>query len=93
MQFDRMVGNVRVLNAGSVGMPFGQTGAHWLLIESDVNFQRTRYDLAEASNRIRATALGCHRAIASLIAHLLCTLAHGAPVWASEFFGSAKVFA
>jgi putative phosphoesterase len=33
IQFDRMIGNVRVVNAGSVGMPFGKTGADWLLIE------------------------------------------------------------
>jgi Calcineurin-like phosphoesterase superfamily domain len=27
MQFDRMVGTTRVVNAGSVGMPFGEPGA------------------------------------------------------------------
>ena len=32
MQFDRMVGPLRVVNAGSVGMPFGTTGADWLLL-------------------------------------------------------------
>ena len=32
MQFDRMVGRLRVVNAGSVGMPFGTTGADWLLL-------------------------------------------------------------
>ena len=32
MQFDRMIGAVRVVNAGSVGMPFGEPGAYWLLL-------------------------------------------------------------
>jgi predicted phosphodiesterase len=36
MQFDRMIGNVRVVNAGSAGMPFGKPGAYWLLLGSDV---------------------------------------------------------
>ena len=31
MQFDRMVGTVRVVNAGSVGMPFRDPGVDWLL--------------------------------------------------------------
>ncbi len=36
MQFDRMIGTIRVLNAGSVGMPFGEPGAYWLLLGPDV---------------------------------------------------------
>jgi predicted phosphodiesterase len=28
MQFDRWVGDARVVNAGSVGMPFGEPGAY-----------------------------------------------------------------
>ena len=31
MQFDRVIAGVRVVNAGSMGMPFGRTGADWLL--------------------------------------------------------------
>src|SRR6266852_4075795 len=30
MQFDRSIGSIRVVNAGSVGMPFGKPGAYWL---------------------------------------------------------------
>ncbi len=56
MQFDRQVGSVRVVNAGSVGMPFGRTGADWLLIGPAIEFQHTDYDLADAAARIRATA-------------------------------------
>ncbi len=29
MQFDRMIGRTRVVNAGSLGMPFGEPGAYW----------------------------------------------------------------
>jgi predicted phosphodiesterase len=55
MQFDRVVGTTRVVNAGSVGMPFGGTGAYWLLLGPDVHLRRTPYDLAHAAQRIRAT--------------------------------------
>lgn len=55
MQFDRTVGEIRVLNAGSVGMPFGKSGAYWLLLGPDVQFRHTRYDLAKAAERIRHT--------------------------------------
>ncbi len=55
MQFDRTIGTVRVVNAGSVGMPFGEPGAYWLLLGPDVQLRRTPYDLAEAAERIRGT--------------------------------------
>ena len=53
MPFDRMVGNTRVVNAGSVGMPFGAPGADWVLIGPDVEARHTRYDLEAAAARIR----------------------------------------
>jgi predicted phosphodiesterase len=56
MQFDRMIGRTRVVNAGSVGMPFGEPGAHWLLLGPDVQLRHTPYDLAKAAERIRATS-------------------------------------
>jgi putative phosphoesterase len=44
-QYERTVGGVRVLNAGSVGMPYeDEPGAYWLL---DLVHQRTPYDGAE----------------------------------------------
>lgn len=55
MQFDRMVGRVRVVNAGSVGMPFGNPGAYWLELGSEVRMRRTQYDLAAAAEQIRGT--------------------------------------
>jgi hypothetical protein len=56
MQFDRRLGGIRVVNAGSVGMPFQGPGAYWLLLGPDVQLQQTSYDLANAAERIRATA-------------------------------------
>jgi putative phosphoesterase len=56
MQFDRKIAQTRVVNAGSVGMPFGDPGAHWLLLGSDIQFRHTTYDLAHAAERIRSTA-------------------------------------
>ena len=55
MQFDRMIGATRVVNAGSVGMPFGAPGADWLLLGPDVEFRHTAYDLTKAAGRIRAS--------------------------------------
>ncbi len=56
MQFDRTVGATRVVNAGSVGMPFGEPVACWLLLGPDIRLRRTRYDLARAAERVRGTA-------------------------------------
>lgn len=56
MQFDRMVGKTRVVNAGSVGMPFGEPGACWLLLGPEISLRRTTYDLHQAADRVRATA-------------------------------------
>ena len=56
MAFDRMVGPTRVVNAGSVGMPFGEPGAYWALLGPEVELRRTAYDLEAAAVRIRSTA-------------------------------------
>jgi predicted phosphodiesterase len=56
IQFDRMIGRTRVVNAGSVGMPFGEPGAYWLLLGPDIQLRHTPYDLAKAADRIRATS-------------------------------------
>ena len=55
MQFDRMIGKTRVVNAGSVGEPYGEPGADWLLLGPDVQLQHTSYDLTKAVERIRNT--------------------------------------
>ena len=55
MQFDRMVGNLRVVNAGSVGMPFGATGAYWLLLGPGIELRKTVYDVAATADEFRRT--------------------------------------
>ncbi len=56
MQFDRMVGSTRVVNAGSIGEPFGDPGAHWLLLGPGIEFRHTGYDAEEAARQFRLTA-------------------------------------
>jgi predicted phosphodiesterase len=55
MQFDRTIGRTRVVNAGSIGMPFGEPGADWLLLGPDVRLKHTSYDVNAAAERIRKT--------------------------------------
>jgi putative phosphoesterase len=55
MQFDRMIGATRVVNAGSVGMPFGTTRAEWALIGPQVELRHTAYDREDAARRIVST--------------------------------------
>lgn len=55
MQFDRTIGRTRVVNAGSVGMPFQEPGAYWLSLGPGVQLRHTPYDLAKAAERIRDT--------------------------------------
>ena len=56
MQFDRDVDGSRLVNAGSVGMPYGAPGAHWLLLGPDVRLQRTPYDFDAAARAVRASS-------------------------------------
>jgi predicted phosphodiesterase len=45
-QFDLRAGDQRVINAGSVGMPYeGTVAAFWLLLGPDVELRRTDYDV------------------------------------------------
>jgi predicted phosphodiesterase len=58
MPFDRTVGSVRVVNAGSVGAPFSQpAGAYWLLLggEQGIELRRTDYDFTRAAEAVRQT--------------------------------------
>jgi predicted phosphodiesterase len=56
MQFDRMVGGTRIVNAGSVGMPFDTPGAYWLMLSSGIELRKAEYDLERAATRVRQTA-------------------------------------
>jgi putative phosphoesterase len=55
MQFERQVGSVRILNAGSVGMPYAdRPGAYWLLLGPEgEEFRRTEYDTEVAAQHVR----------------------------------------
>jgi putative phosphoesterase len=53
MPFDRTVGRMRVVNAGSVGLPFGNPGADWLLLGPGIELRHTDYDLDAAAAQIR----------------------------------------
>jgi predicted phosphodiesterase len=55
-QFDRRLLDRRIVNAGSVGMPYeGVAGAFWVLLGPDVELRRTDYDVAAAAATLRAT--------------------------------------
>jgi hypothetical protein len=54
MQFDRLAAGHRVVNPGSVGMPYGQVGAAWAMISPDVTLRHTHYDTAAAAELIGA---------------------------------------
>lgn len=56
-QFDRRVGALRVVNAGSVGMPYeGEVAAFWALVEDgEPRFRRTPIDVERAVAAIRAS--------------------------------------
>jgi putative phosphoesterase len=69
MQVDRRVGDVRYVNAGSVGMPYeGAPGAYWALLGPDVEHRRTPYDVAAATAAVRASGMGGADGYAAIIA-------------------------
>jgi putative phosphoesterase len=54
MQFDRTIDRVRVVNAGSVGMPYGSPGAHWVMLGPELDLRKTDYDAVAAAERIKS---------------------------------------
>jgi putative phosphoesterase len=56
-QFDLRAGGVRVVNAGSVGMPYqGEAAAYWMLVEDgEPEFRRTEIDVDAVVEAIRAS--------------------------------------
>jgi predicted phosphodiesterase len=56
-QFDLRAGAQRVVNAGSVGMPYqGEPGAYWLLVaDGEPEPRRTAYDVDAAAPALRAS--------------------------------------
>ncbi len=55
MPFDRLAGGRRVVNPGSVGMPYGHPGAGWALLGPGVTLRQTRYDAEAAAQAIGAS--------------------------------------
>lgn len=57
MQFELQVGDVHILNAGSVGMPYAEhPGAYWLFLDAGRSeFRRTTYDLQAAARAVRTS--------------------------------------
>jgi putative phosphoesterase len=56
VQFDRTLDGIRVVNAGSVGAPYeAEPGAYWALLDRDVEFRRTAYDVEAAAAAIAAS--------------------------------------
>jgi diadenosine tetraphosphatase ApaH/serine/threonine PP2A family protein phosphatase len=54
MQFDRRADGRRVVNAGSVGLPYGASGAHWLALGPEIEHRRTTYDADAFADRVEA---------------------------------------
>lgn len=48
VRYDRRVAGVRIVNPGSVGLPYeGRPGAYWALLGPDVEHRRSEYDVDE----------------------------------------------
>jgi predicted phosphodiesterase len=59
VQFDRQIGESRLVNAGSVGMPYeGRAAAYWALLGPDgVELRSTEYDVEAICARILASGI------------------------------------
>ena len=69
MQYDRRVRETRLLNPGSVGLPYEpEPGfAYWALLGPNVELRRTPYDLEAAVERLRAGAMPSFERIEELM--------------------------
>ena len=60
MPFLRLVDRRTIVNPGSVGMPYGTTGAHWALLgghdQPSISLRRTEYDADAAAEEIIASS-------------------------------------
>ena len=70
VQFDRDVAGRRLVNAGSVGMPYeGRAAAYWALLGPDVDLRSTRYDVTVTCARIRESGIPDAEEYAEGLAH------------------------
>jgi putative phosphoesterase len=81
-QYDRHLDGKRVVNAGSVGMPYqGEpVGAFWLLLGPGVEFRRSEYDLQHAVGEFRAIGYPGTEDLAESL------LEPPDPEWVADFF-------
>jgi len=57
IQYDRNIGERRLVCAGAVGWPYeGRSGAYWLLLGPEISHRRTEYDVQRAVDRVRAAS-------------------------------------
>ncbi|PPK68503.1 metallophosphoesterase family protein [Actinokineospora auranticolor] len=52
MPFARLAHGRLVVNPGSVGMPYGRSGAHWALLGPGTDLRRTGFDITAAATEI-----------------------------------------
>ena len=81
-QYDRRLDSKRVVNAGSVGMPYqGEpVGAFWLLLGPGVEFRRSEYDLGRAVSEFHALGYPAAEDMAESL------LEPPDAAWVAEFF-------
>ena len=81
-QFDRRVDGKRVVNAGSVGMPYQgkPVGAFWLLLNREIKFRRSSYNLRRAVEEFRAIGYPAAEDMAESL------LEPPDPKWVADFF-------
>jgi len=74
VQVDRVVDGIRVVNAGSVGMPYeGRRGAFWALLGPDVAHRRTEYDVEASAQAVAASGREDREALARYLLEPLST--------------------
>ncbi|WP_134666341.1 MULTISPECIES: metallophosphoesterase [unclassified Amycolatopsis] len=56
MPFLRLADRCRIVNPGSVGMPYGTTGAHWARLGPGVELRRTAYDAEAVCRELAETS-------------------------------------
>jgi predicted phosphodiesterase len=81
VQFEHEVDGIRVVNAGSVGMPYeGRADAFWALLGPGVELRSTEYDIGAFGARVRASGMPQAGGFADELA------APASAVEANEFF-------
>jgi predicted phosphodiesterase len=70
VQFDREVAGRRLVNAGSIGMPYqGDAAAFWALLGPGVELRRTTYDVTVTCARVRESGIPDAEEFAEGLAH------------------------